>query len=74
MYDHVLHMTLEKCIKQIHVPSLVFTKLYHVRSSGMVKVFALYPCKLKKVKEGEAVYDKMHRNFGEWFYMMSTKH
>ena len=40
--DHVLHMALEKCVKQIDALFLVLTKLNKVRSSDMVKVFALY--------------------------------
>ena len=37
----MLHMALEKCIKQIDASFLVFTKFYHVKSTGTVKVFAL---------------------------------
>ena len=39
---HILHMTVEKCVKQIDDPFLVFTKLDHVGLTGTVKVIALY--------------------------------
>ena len=38
----MLHVALEKCVKQIGAPLTVFTKLHHVSSSGMVKAFYLY--------------------------------
>ena len=41
VYDNVLHMVLEKCVKQIGATFLVFTKFCHMGSSGTVKVFVL---------------------------------
>ena len=47
LYDGQLHVYvttcfMEKYVKQIAAPFLVFTKLDHVRSFGTVEVIALY--------------------------------
>ena len=50
----MLHMALEKCVKQIGVLCLVFTKLDHVRSTDKVKVF-----ELPRGKTNNVVSDKV---------------
>ena len=46
-------MALEKCVKQMGAPFQVFTKLYHVRSSGTVKV----PCGVWSTNQGHNDHD-----------------
>ena len=55
----MLHMALEKCVKQIGAPFAMFTKL-NVSSSGMVKVFFLYDA-VVVVKKLFLYSSKIHR-------------